>query len=230
MNQATSEVPRVLLVEDDPVSSAFLCEAITSFPAHVDVATTLAEARTLARTEQHELLLVDAHLPDGSGADLLDALRSLGIMTPAMAHTAELHAVLRETLLARGFVEVLPKPLGVAALHAALARHFRPTIHADWDDAAALSALGGDESNVQALRGLFLLELPSQQQRIRAAFQAGDGTALRAELHRLTASCGFVGATRLACAVAALQSATGNAGALAEVERAIDALLDATPG
>ena len=225
MKHETESVPRVLLAEDDPVSGAFLRDAIAAFPASVDVAATLADARALARTGGYALLLFDAHLPDGTASELLEALRADGIVTPAVAHTAGLHETLRQDLIARGFVDVLPKPLGVAALHAALARHLGPALQADWNDAAALSALGGNLTDVQALRGLFLAELPGQQARIRAARVAGDEQGLRAELHRLTASCGFVGAPRLAAAVARLHATPGEEAALREVEQAIGALL-----
>ena len=225
MNHETDAVPRVLLVEDDPVSGAFLREAIAGFPATVDVAASCAEARQLAGANSYDLLLFDAHLPDGTGTELLDSLRASGIDTRALAHTAGLDEVRRRELIARGFLDVLPKPLGVGAVHEGLARHLRPVLHADWNDAIALSALGGEITHVEALRRLFLAELPTQQSRVRAAAAAGDAKALRAELHRLTASCGFVGAARLAAAVERLQAAPVDAGALRDVEQAIDALL-----
>lgn len=224
MNPQTSAVPRVLLLEDDPVSGAFLRSAIAAFPAAVDVASTLAQARVLAQAQAYDLLLFDAHLPDGTGSALLASLRAAGIATPAVAHTAELDDALRRALVADGFVDVLAKPLGMAALHAALARHLPTDTPTDWNDAAALSALGGDTAHVRALRGLFLQELPGQQARIRAAGAAGDWPALRAELHRLSASCGFVGATRLGAAVARLQAAPEDARARHALEQAIDAL------
>ena len=42
---ASAHLPRILLLEDDPVSAAFLSAAIEALPAQVDVAGTLAEAR-----------------------------------------------------------------------------------------------------------------------------------------------------------------------------------------
>ena len=225
MNPTTATRPRILLAEDDPVSAAFLCDAMACFPAEVDPVADLASARATAIAGRHDLLLIDAHLPDASGVELLAALRTAGIDAPAVAHTAERDTALRDALLAHGFLEVLAKPLGVAELHAALARHLPRHNPGDWNDAAALSALGGDPAHVQALRGLFLRELPAQRARIRAAHAAGDEAALRAELHRLSASCGFVGATRLAGAVHALQGTPTSAEGIRELEQATEALL-----
>lgn len=226
--------PRLLVVEDDPVSAAFLREAATALPAQVDLASNMAEAMASASTRHHDLYLFDANLPDGRGETLLRQLRDLGVATPALAHTAAREDALRERLLAAGFIDVLCKPLAVAELHDALRYHLdlpppdRGKLPS-WDDDAALAALGGQQAHVDALRDLFLKELPGQRQRIEAASIQGDEAAIRAELHRLRASCGFVGAPRLAAAVRELQAAPLDAPALQRFGFALDELLDDTP-
>lgn len=209
MNQLPSTPPRLLLVEDDPVSAAFLHAAATAFPATVVVAGTLAEAEQACIQQPFDLLLIDANLPDGHGGELLQRLLQRGIHTPALAHTAAATAASCAALQACGFVEVLCKPIPLASLHAALQRHLpaglqRPVL---WDDATALAALGGNPEHVTALRALFLQELPAQQARILDAAKHGDATTVRAELHKLSASCGFVGAAQLAQSVQALRAA-----------------------
>ena len=76
-----------------------------------------------------------------------------------------------------------------------------------WDDAAAAAALAGNRDNVAALRQLFLAELPAARDRIVAAASYGDAAGVRDALHRLHASCGFVGAARLDAAGRALREA-----------------------
>lgn len=222
--------PRLLLVEDDPVSAEFLRAAATALPAEVDVAPSMAEALACASTQQHDLYLFDANLPDGRGETLLRQLRELGLATPALAHTAAREYPLRERLLAAGFVDVLCKPLTVAELHDALRSHLGSPppgcgTPPRWDDDAALAALGGQQAHVDALRDLFLRELPGQRQRIEGAGVQGDEAAIRAELHRLVASCSFVGAARLATAVRELQAAPLDAPALQRFCFALDDLL-----
>ena len=69
-----------------------------------------------------------------------------------------------------------------------------------------------------------LQELPGQRVRIAAAVAACDEAGVRGELHRLVASCGFVGAARLAQAVHRLQQAPLEAEALQQLFVAIEEL------
>lgn len=230
MKPATTALPRVLLVEDDPVSAAFLRDAAATLPAAVDVAGNLAEALASATAADHHLYLFDANLPDGRGETLLQQLRDRGYATPAISHTAACDASTRQRLLAAGFVDVLCKPLAVAELHDALRRHLgKPPPpcgkHPNWDDDAALRVLGGQQANVDALRVLFLKELPGQRDRIAEAARTGDEPLARAELHRLAASCGFVGAARLAESVRKLQASPLDADGLQRLGFAIDDVL-----
>lgn len=234
--------PRILLVEDDPTTRAFLAAATEALPARVDAVGSLAAARLRATTCDYALWLVDAHLPDGHGTALLAELRAAGLRTPAVAHTAAREPALRDALCEAGFVAVVGKPVAAADLQATLrevltphARERRqPRIEdpvpaaADapvWDDARALSALNGRREHVETLRTLFLAELPGARGAVESAVQAGDRASLRATLHRLQASCGFVGATRLSAAVQALQGAADPAPLLADFVDAAEATL-----
>lgn len=233
--------PRILLLEDDPVSAEFIDAALSALPARVERAASLAEARTrLADAadddDRHDLWLFDARLPDGAGADLLLELRMHGRSTPALAHTAEPRPEERAALLAAGFVDVLIKPLGVDALQAAVRSALGDapvSAHAAeapsmetasvlpiWDDALALRALNGNAAHVAAMRGLFLQELDATATRMASAAATGDVAALGEDLHRLRAACGFVGAARLAAAVEALRETPMSSAALAQFDKA----------
>ncbi|GAA4806646.1 Hpt domain-containing response regulator [Lysobacter hankyongensis] len=240
-------LPRVLLLEDDPVSAAFLAEGIAGLPATVEIAGTVAEARTLAG-DRHALWLFDANLPDGRGDALLAELRAGGLTVPALAHTADARREERDALIAAGFVEVLPKPLAIAHLHAALRRALgtqatwpmediaAPCSSIDgepppiWDDAVALRALNGQRAHVDTMRGLFRDELIQTVARVADAFARGDIDALHAELHRLQAACGFTGAARLAMAVDAMRATTDSSAAHAQFERAAQDTLSSPSG
>jgi len=97
-----------------------------------------------------------------------------------------------------------------------------------WDDAVALAALNGERAHVEALRGLFIAELPAARAAVCAAAGAGDRPALAAALHRLAASCGFVGAAELAAAVAGLRARPDSVEALARFEQAAARLRSST--
>jgi len=123
MNASAHSAPpalRILLLEDDPVSAAFLAESLAGLPARVDRAATLAEARESCAGQ--DVWLFDANLPDGSGEALLAELRARGLQTVALAHTADPRRETRDALIRAGFAEVLHKPIGVVELREAIAR------------------------------------------------------------------------------------------------------------
>ncbi|UNK43842.1 response regulator [Luteimonas sp. S4-F44] len=243
-------MPRLLLVEDDPTSRSFLLAAASSLPAEVDVAATVADALTLAATDTHDAWLIDANLPDGSGIELLARLRAQGLDTPALAHTAERERESLDALRAAGFLLALSKPVTAANWRAAIrtlvaapvvappppprpipadedlepSAAGRPAV---WNTRAALAAVGGNAGNADALRGLFLGELPQARDGIVLAARRGDTPAMRSLLHKLRAGCGFVGADRLCAAAALLHAAPASEPALHRFLAAIDATLAA---
>ena len=220
--------PNILLVEDDPVSRAFLEAATAALPASVAVAADAASARRLANASAFDLWLIDANLPDATGAELLAQLRAAGLTTPALAHTATRDEDAHAELRAAGFAGVIAKPTDATTWQAAVRRALGATsperattpIGASggklpvWDEDAALAALNGNREHVAALRQLFLEELPGMRPRIV------DAESRRDTLHRLRASCGFVGAARLADAVQALQAGFSEPA----LQRVLDAL------
>ena len=228
MNSAPGTMPSILLVEDDRISAAFLSAALATLPARVHVAEDCAQA--LAASGPFDAWLIDANLPDGSGAWLLQHLRETDAAASALAHTADATAATRDALLQAGFAEVLIKPLSAQALVDALRAALRggsdePHDAADWDDRAALTALAGNPEHVASVRQLFLSELPTTRSACLAAFDRGDSATLRAQLHRLQASCGFVGAARLEAAVKSLQAAPDSDAALDGFDAAAQELL-----
>ena len=119
--------PRVLVVEDDPVSRVFFLEVLSGLPAVVDAADGCGEAIAFARARPHALWLVDAHLPDGGAVDLLPRLRGVrgDADAIALAHTASRHPGVHATLLGAGFADVLAKPIGASHLLATVRRRLR---------------------------------------------------------------------------------------------------------
>ncbi|MDO5611049.1 MAG: response regulator [Pseudomonadota bacterium] len=205
----TTVNPRLLLVEDDPISQVFLADAARALPADITSASSVAEAIGLATAQAFDGWLIDAHLPDGSGIELLARLRHEALARDAfaLAHTASQDRHDLGRLRDAGFAHVVSKPLSVAAWQAAVRDALvlaSPATPATWNDAAALCALNGNAESVAALRALFIGELPAQRKRVLAAIASGDLATARDELHRLKASCGFVGAEALAAAVARL--------------------------
>jgi len=228
----------LLLVEDDPVSRSFLAQALERLPARVDAADDAAHAIDLAARNDYALWLLDANLPDASGERLLHGLRALHPRTAALCLTAETRRERLDALGHAGFAEVLRKPLAVSTLHDAVRRQLGLALPTTvlgeddslvWDDAQALRALGGNRDAMKALRGLFIAELPTQADTVAHAIVAGDIDAVRAELHRLMAGCGFVGSVRLLAAVRALHDAPLDASRASVFHDAVQDVLAASP-
>jgi DNA-binding response OmpR family regulator len=224
--------PHLLLVEDDPISRGFFQIALEALPAEVECCDSMASA--LATQRRYDLALIDVNLPDGSGGDLLRQLRERQPEMPALAHTAEASSELQFQLRDLGFLDVLVKPLSAERLLQAARRGLAQARVAqlqisssdrDWDERAALAALNGQQNHLIALRELFLAELPATRDAVDSALKVDDGQALRGHLHRLQASCGFVGASRLAGAVRQLRGDPQSSSARDQFHQAVAALL-----
>ncbi len=76
MSAPATTIRRIALVEDDPVVRAHFVDLIASQAqlSLIGAAADIAEARDLIQ-QQPELFLVDLGLPDGSGLDLIGAIR-----------------------------------------------------------------------------------------------------------------------------------------------------------
>lgn len=233
---------RLLLVEDDPTSRSFLQAASAALPAEVDIADSVESAYALASANAYDAWLIDANLPDGTGSALLARLRADGRSTPAIAHTAERERRALDALRADGFAIALSKPVATddwqGAIRRVLARPFAnrltPTLSplpdarrsGDaplWNEQTALAAVGGDMRNVRGLRELFVGELDGTREQIESAAAASDTAALQGALHRLRASCGFVGAERLGLASRLLSAEPASAPALQSFFAALSA-------
>lgn len=217
---------RLLVVDDDPITRQFFLEARARAGDTVCCAQDIRTALMLAVTEPFDAILLDLHLPDGNGEDMLRGLRddptAASRQTPAIATSAELTPAQRRVLIGAGFVEALRKPITVHELDALLAATVpacanraglaisintgAATATLLLDDARALGATG-DAAIVAALRALLASELVSLEAELRLAIEAGDTTAACDRLHRLRAACGFCGANALDAAGETLRAA-----------------------
>jgi CheY-like chemotaxis protein len=214
------ETPRILVADDNPPSLRFFAEALALAGFECLQADDGRRAVQLAQAHVLDLLLLDARMPGLDGAATLAAIRAghgASRHAPALATTADADPAQHAMLRAAGFAEVLAKPIAVAALRAALARHLPAAAIAEggMDRTQALRAVGGDHATADALRTLFLRELDELPRELAAITQAGDHAALRDRLHRLDASAGFCGAPGLIQATAALRGSLTTDGAVA---------------
>jgi two-component system OmpR family response regulator len=79
---------RILLIEDEAGLARPLIEHLEADLNIVEWFPTLDEAESAARALDYDVILLDLHLPDGDGLDLLSALRGRRDMTPVIILTA----------------------------------------------------------------------------------------------------------------------------------------------
>jgi len=79
---------KLLLLEDDQILSETLEHFLSRAGYEIDVALTMEEAEDLTFENKYDLYLLDINLPEGSGLELLEALRYADDHTPTIFITA----------------------------------------------------------------------------------------------------------------------------------------------
>lgn len=116
---------RVLSVEDNPSNQALIETLLSRQPqVRLDHAETIAAALEMLTACVPHLVLLDLHLPDGRGEDLIRRIRAdprlAGV--PVVAITADATDSTLAAAHAAGAAEVLTKPIDVARFYAMLDR------------------------------------------------------------------------------------------------------------
>ena len=109
---------RLLLVEDDAMIGRSLDRALTHAGMAVDWVRTGADCATAVHGTVYELLLLDLGLPDGSGLEILRALRRRNTDTPVLIITARDDVASRVAGLDSGADDYVVKPFRAPELGA----------------------------------------------------------------------------------------------------------------
>ena len=184
---------RVLLVEDDLRVARVNRELLERDPdVHVvGSAATLAQGDALVQVLAPDLVLLDVHLPDGSGLGLLRHWRSQGRTTDVALITAADDEATVRTALAQGAFDYLIKPFTGARLAEVIARHrARRTSRSTLDQAHLDRLLGVGSTSPEVLpRGIDAHTLERVAGVLEAAAQAlsAEEVGDRVHLSRVTA-------------------------------------------
>lgn len=233
---------RVLLVEDNNVNQVVALGQIHRLGHECVIASSGLKALELLRQSAFDLVLMDVQMPDIDGYDATRRIRALpgpAAKIPIVAITAHAMPGERETCLASGMNDYLPKPVSLTQLGAAIRlwasksseSHSAGPDMMEADDAYVLDrdrigsfqAIGRtQEGFLEGLVKMFREDVPSRLDALRAAASGGDATDLALAAHALKSSCGSVGAKRMYTVSAALEQAAraGNLdGASASIEQ-----------
>jgi PAS domain S-box-containing protein len=116
---AVAAVGRVLYIEDNLSNVALMERVLARRPGiRLDVATQGRDGLDMALTYQPDLVLLDLHLPDIPGTEVLRNLRanSRTADTPVVVLSADATPGQRERLLALGATQYLTKPIDIRGL------------------------------------------------------------------------------------------------------------------
>jgi CheY-like chemotaxis protein/HPt (histidine-containing phosphotransfer) domain-containing protein len=193
----------ILVAEDNDFSAQLLEQLLTRRGHRVRLATNGREALDLARKGPFDLLLLDVHMPELDGFEVVQALRererTVGGHLPVIALTARSRNEDRDRCLAAGMDDFLTKPIRPAELLAAMDRLVaapgvsRPVQPAAGepvgllDPVAVRRACGDDEETLRRMCRAFQTYVPDRLAEVSAALRGRDAPRLREAAHKLCA-------------------------------------------
>ncbi|MBT0962059.1 response regulator [Denitromonas iodatirespirans] len=242
----------VLLAEDNKVNQMLALRLLDKLGHATQVVSNGREALAACENTHFDVILMDVQMPEMGGFEATARLRereaARGHYTPVIAMTAHAMPGDRERCLAAGMDDDVPKPVQPTALATALAAvtrgqpPLRPTDIvattfdnplAVFDRDALLANLGGDETLMQELAGLYLKDEAGLRQHFDSARQSGDLQAIHAAVHALKGAIANFSADSAVAAATALEGlcrdgqAEGLAPALSHFDTELDRFAEA---
>jgi PAS domain S-box-containing protein len=212
---------RILVAEDNEFNAQLLDQLLVRRGHSVRLANNGRDALSLAADEAFDLLLLDVHMPELDGFQVVQAVRererTAGGHLPVIALTARSRNEDRVRCLAAGMDDFLTKPIQAANLWAAIDRIVNASTGSTekesskiedhrsknekdsrieppssiLDPRTLLATCGGDAIILEKICQAFRAYLPDHLSAVQDALQEGDAPRLREAAHRL---CGMVAA------------------------------------
>ena len=158
---------RILLIEDDAETAAFIRQGLKEHGHAVDHAADGRDGLFLATTESYDALILDRMLPQLDGLVLLRTLRGAGNRVPALLLSALADVDHRVEGLRAGADDYLAKPFAFAELSARLDNIVRRTEGANpTDTRLKVGDLELDLLSRQAQRGARRIDLLPREYRL----------------------------------------------------------------
>lgn len=199
---------RILVAEDNVFNRDLLEHMLARLGLSAAMAVNGREALDLLEREPFDLLLLDIHMPELDGFQVVEAIRererTAGGHLPVIALTARSRQADRERCLRAGMDECLTKPYSAADLWATMDRVLRKdeggnrkdekdkTSPADSsfatgliDPMVLLAACGGDPAMLRKMCRRLQSLVPEDLAAVRDAFHAQDAPRLREAAHKL---------------------------------------------
>jgi two-component system sensor histidine kinase/response regulator len=189
----------ILVAEDNDLSAQVIEQLLARKGHRVRLAADGREALALAQAEAFDLLLLDVHMPELDGFQVVHAIRERELTTkgylPVIALTARSRKEDRERCLAAGMDEFLTKPIRPNELWAAIEGvtkahpRSKPRGLGLIDVPTLLAACGNDSGLLERMCLLLRARVPQHLTALRDAVRNGDASRLREAAHKF---CGLV--------------------------------------
>ena len=111
---------KILIVEDDPLATAFLCQGLIESGHQVDQVNDGNVGLQQASDGDYDVLILDRMLPGREGTEIVETLRRAGDDVPVLMLTALGEVADRVDGLRAGADDYLPKPFSFLRLRANL--------------------------------------------------------------------------------------------------------------
>ena len=108
----------MLCVDDNTDTCALVAQTLKGWKVAAEYCS--AEGLRRAAAERFDLILLDYHLPDGTGLDLCQKIRSFDVSTPIIMFTVT-HSIEHDTVLAAGGQGIIRKDHLIHVLPIAIA-------------------------------------------------------------------------------------------------------------
>ncbi|HTN77553.1 MAG TPA: PAS domain S-box protein [Pirellulaceae bacterium] len=189
---------RILVAEDNEFNRLLLEQMLMQRGYHAQFVSNGREALAMATSDRYDLLVLDIHMPELDGFQVVQAIRARERITgdhlQVIAFTARSAKEDRERCLAAGMDDFLSKPVQAKNLWATIDRvlKLRVTSPANSsvriDRAVLLAACGGDAVILGKLCQSFQTHLPQQLAAINNALESQDAPALREAAHKISST------------------------------------------
>jgi PAS domain S-box-containing protein len=187
---------RILVAEDNEFNAQLLEQLLARCGHRVRLANNGREALSLATKDSFDLLLLDVHMPELDGLQVVRAIRererAAGGHLPVIALTARSRKEDREQCLAAGMDDFLSKPIQAADLWSAMGQvaGMRPRPGPPGpgllDPRVLLATCGGDAAILDKLCHAFRACLPDHLKAVQDALRDRDALRLREAAHKLS--------------------------------------------
>ena len=178
---------RILAIDDDAVLLLMTRDMLTRYRVRCDTCRDVQELTELMRKQEYDLLITDIRMPQMSGFDLLELLRTSDIGTsrtiPVLAVTARADCR-EEDFTAAGFAGCLYKPFSIIELLSAVQRCIReqreqPALQADFSE-----LLSGEQNGKEMLE-LLIRETEKDMQTLTESMEKEDCLTTTMLVHHL---------------------------------------------